>query len=189
MDLFRVVQWDGVSLDVASGGPLFVPRARQGQGRHDCPTLYGAWYCTRHPLSAVAEAIKHLRGRRLADEHFSRGSDSRQALVALRFSESAPLVDLDDAAQLLARRLQPSHVATHRRSRTQRIAEGIFSEGAAGIRWWSTLNAEWTNVTLFHERALPQIALLGPPRPLSIELPEVREAAEQIGVRIRDQES
>jgi hypothetical protein len=185
VDLFRVFQWDGVSLDVASGGPLFVPRARQGQGRHDCPTLYGAWYCTRHPLSAVAEAIQHLRGRRLADEHFWRGRDSRQALVALRLSESVPLVDLDDAAQLLARRLQPSHVATHRRSRTQRIAESIFSEGAAGIRWWSTLNAEWTNVTLFHERALPQIALLSPPRPLSVELPEVREAAAQIGVHIR----
>jgi len=80
--------------------------------------------------------------------------------------------------------MRPSHVATLRRAVTQAVAAAVFQEGAGGFEWWSTLDAEWTNVTLFYEKALPLATLAGSPKRLSVRLPEVREGAERLGIRI-----
>jgi hypothetical protein len=53
-----------------------------------------------------------------------------------------------------------------------------------GFMWWSTLEAEWTNVTLFHERALPHVSVASHPRRLSIRLAEVKDASERMGIQI-----
>ena len=182
MDLFRVFDWDRTSLGPSEGGPLFVARDRQGAGRHDSPGHYGAWYCSRVALSAVAESIKSLRGNALADRDFVRPGGVVTALVRLRLDDEADVVDLDDPPELTARNIRPSQVATTRRSVTQRIAQSIFRERAAGLSWWSTLDADWTNVTLFHERALPHIVVAATPRVLSTRLPEVQAAAEHLGI-------
>lgn len=160
-------------------------RSRQGAGRHDAPALYGAWYCSRHPVSAVAEAIQYLRGQDLTDDDFLRHGARTKALVGLRLHEASYLVDLDDPSQLVMRRVRPSQVATLRRTVTQRLAASIFGEGAAGMMWWSALEAEWTNVTLFYERVLASVAIVQPPRPLSIGIPEVQQAAEHLGIQIQ----
>ncbi len=183
VELFRVFDWDGVSLGRREGGPLHVPRARQGAGRHDAPAKYGAWYCSREAVSAVAEAIQYLRGHALTDADFLRAEGRAKALVALRVDAALDLVDLDNPAELAARRLRPSRVATMRRPVTQQIAASIFDEGAGGLVWWSTLEAEWANVTLFHERALARVSIAAPPRKLSTGLSEVREAAAFLGIR------
>lgn len=184
MQLFRVIHWDGRSLGRRGAGPLFVPRRHQGAGRHDAPDAYGAWYCTTAPVAAIAERIQGLRGQTLTDDDFRRLGQLTLALVSLTLDPTATLVDLDDPAQLVARGWRPSQVATRQRAITQQMARRIFDEGASGLRWWSTLSAEWTNVTLFHERALAAVTVAGPPRPLSVAMPEVRHAAEDLGVRI-----
>ncbi|MBI3493113.1 MAG: RES family NAD+ phosphorylase [Acidobacteria bacterium] len=184
MELFRVFDWDGASLGRSEGGPLCVARSRQGAGRHDSPAQYGAWYCSRLAVSAIAECIQYLRGHVLRDGDFVRANGRTKALVMLRLDDALPIVDLDDPAALVRRRLRPSQVATLRRAVTQRIAASVFREGAGGLSWWSTLDAEWTNVTLFHERALPHIVIAAPPRMLSTRLAEVREAAAHLGVQI-----
>jgi hypothetical protein len=184
VDLFRVFDWDGARLGRGEGGPLFVARARQGSGRHDAPQKYGAWYCSREAVSAVAESIQYLRGHSVSDRDFLRAGGTVKALVALRASGRLKLVDLDDPSQLVVRRVRPSGIATRRRSVTQAIAASIFDEGADGLSWWSTLDADWTNLTLFHERALPRVAVAAPPRRLSVRLPEVRAAAEALGIRL-----
>jgi len=184
VDLFRVFDWDGASLGRQRAGPLFVARGRQGAGRHDAPALYAAWYCAREAVSAIAESIQFLRGQVLTNRDFIRAGGTTKALVRVRLDDSLKLIDLDRASELAARGLRPSQVATMRRPTTQRIAASIFTEGADGILWWSTLEAEWTNVTLFHERALPHVALVSRPRRLSTDLPEVQQAAEHLGVRI-----
>jgi hypothetical protein len=184
VDLFRVFSWDGASLGDQDGGPLFVARARQGAGRHDRPERYAAWYCSRESVSAVAESIQYFRGRLLTDEQFRRSGDVRKALVGLRLADDLLFVDLDDPQELMARRIRPSRVATSRRPVTQRLAADIFEEGAAGLLWWSTLDAEWTNVTLFHERVLPHVTIVAPPRKLSTEMLEVQEAADHLAIRI-----
>ena len=167
-----------------AGGPLSVIRAGQGKGRHDAANTYGAWYCSREAASAVAESIRFLQGRFLRDRHFVGIGGTVRALVSLSLDDGLDLVDLDDPLELAARRLRPSQVATGRRAVTQHIARSIFDEGAAGFLWWSTLEGGWTNVTLFHERALPHVSVVARPKPLSVRLPEVQEAAERIGVRI-----
>jgi hypothetical protein len=184
MELFRVFDWDGASLGRREGGPLHVPRAQQGAGRHDAPDRYGAWYGSRDPLSAIAESIQYLRGHVLTDDDFLRAEGRRKALVTLRADAALNLVDLDDPAGLGVRRFRPSQVATRRRAVTQRIAASIFEEGAAGLRWWSVLEAEWINVTLFFERALPHVSIADPPRRLSVGMPEVRAAADHLGIQL-----
>lgn len=183
MRLYRVCDWDGVSLGAGPGGPLHVARARQGAGRHDAPARYGAWYCSRIAAAAVAESLQAFRGQTVADADFARPGGVRKALVALEADDRLAVTDLDDAAALVKRRLRPSQVATSRRDVTQRIAVSLFDEGAAGLGWWSVLNAEWGHVTLFHERALARVVPAGPPEPLSTTHPVVREAAAHLGVR------
>ena len=184
MELFRVFDWDGSSLGRGEGGPLFVARTRQGAGRHDNPAQYGAWYLSRNAVAAVAESIQFLRGHELREDDFVRPGGLTKALASLHLDDRASLIDLDDPADLAARRLRPSQIATLRRTTTQRIAASLYREGDTGLSWWSTLDAEWTNVTLFYERALPHVKVAEPPRPLSTRIDEVQRAAGRLGIAL-----
>lgn len=132
----------------------------------------------------MAEAIQFLRGHILEEADFVRSDAARKALVRLRMDGTIRLVDLDDPRELTARRLRPSQVATGRRALTQSMAVAIFDEGAAGLLWWSTLEAAWTNATLFYERVIAHVRVSEDPVPLTKDLAEVREAAERLGVAI-----
>ncbi len=184
MDLFRVFDWDGSSLGRVEGGPLFVPRALQGRGRHDNPARYVAWYCSRDSVSPIAEWLQAFRARTISDDDFMVVSGRAKALVHLEIDHDIALIDLDDPAELSKRRWRPSHVATPRRAETQRMAAALFDEGVTGMAWWSTLNADWANVTLFYERALPHVRLTARPRRLSTRDPQVREAAARLEVAL-----
>jgi hypothetical protein len=80
-------------------------------------------------------------------------------------------------------RLRPSAVATRRRDLTQPQARLLHERhpGAAGLRWWSTYEALWTNVTLF-DRAAPQVRVRSV-RALGLDDPVVQEAADLFGLR------
>ena len=81
--LYRVFRWSpGASAD-AAGGVLFVPRDRQGAGRHDSPGRYGAFYAARTPIAAVAETIQAFRGRELAEDDLTRADGTTLALGEL----------------------------------------------------------------------------------------------------------
>lgn len=184
MQCFRVFDWDGSSLGRSERGPFFIARGRQGAGRHDAPAIYGAWYCSLDAVSAVAECIQYLRGHVLRDADFSRVGGTTKAIVRLHVDDRLELVNLDDPVQLVKRHLPPSQVATMRRAVTQQIAASVFQEGAAGLQWWSTLDAEWTNVTLFCERAIARVSMPKPPQKLSIRLPVVQQAARHLGIEV-----
>ena len=184
MELFRVFDWDGSSLGEAEGGPLFVGRSHQGAGRHDNAGEFGAWYCSRVAVSAVAETIQYFRNRTLHDRDFTVPNGRAKSLVTLRLDDVIPIVDLDDPAELVARSIRPSQVATRRRVTTQRIATSLFKEGAGGLSWWSTFDAEWTNVTLFYERVRRHIVVASPPVMLSTRNADVRQAAAHLGIEI-----
>lgn len=163
--------------------PLTVPRRLQGFGRHDNPDDYTALYLAREPISAVAERIAGFRGTVLSDGVFVRPDGSRLALATLDDAAIGKLVDLDDPNLLAAEHLRPSRIATGVRPTTQAIARGFFHAGGTGLSWWSTLEASWTNVTLFAER------LSAEPRLVSVELldvahPVVREAADFLALDI-----
>jgi hypothetical protein len=184
-----VFTWNGSAMGAARGGPLFVPREQQGAGRHDAPEKYGAWYCSRDAVSAVAESMAFARGRSLHDGDFVTARGTVRAVVGLQIEDGISVLDLDDPQILVERRLRPSQVATRQRPITQRIATALFDEGATGFLWWSTLDAAWVNATLFHERALPYVSIATRPRRLSTRLPEVQEAAERIGISLAHRQS
>ena len=157
-----------------------MPRALQGQGRHDAPDLYGAVYLSESPLSALCEQLARFRGRRLRPEMLQRGG-SPLALSRWEIATGAELIDLDAPAVLVANGLRPSEVATRRRAQTQAQARALYAAHphAAGLRWWSTLEASWINLTLFDVRAS---ARAGTPTLLAATHDLVAQAAVVLGL-------
>ncbi len=83
---------------------------------------------------------------------------------------------------LLDAGLRPSQVATNRRGVTQSDAARLFDAhpDAAGLRWWSTLEAAWINATLF-DRAARALRVRGV-HALEPSADDVRAAAAFLGL-------
>ena len=180
--LYRCFGWLTKADSHEPGGALYLPRDHQGAGRHDNPDLYGALYLSESPVGAVAEQLARFRGIRALEERHLRRFGRPLALASFALDEGV-LVDLDDPKILQRQRLRPSEVATGHRPVTQRQAAALFGLPAApaGLRWWSSLEASWLNVTLF-DRALGALRL-GPVRELTLSDPEVRDATDFLGLR------
>jgi RES domain len=180
--LYRCCAWDERASDAGTDGPLWFPRVFQGDGRHDHPDRYGCLYLSTSALSAVVEQLARFRGQRLLPSMLRRRG-LPLALAALELEGSAALVDLDDPAVLQRERLRPSRVATRDRAVTQAQALRLFDRfpDAMGLRWWSTYEATWINVTLF-DRAAPRLGLASV-RALTLADPVVIDAAEHFGLR------
>ena len=155
MILWRVLPWDPHAAPAAPGGPLWFPRPFQGTARHDAPARYGCLYVTEAAVSAVAEALAPFRGTGDLRAELLERSGRPLALAELALEGAGPLLDLDDPAVLQAEGLRPSAVATTSRAVTQAYAVRLFDAhpDAAGLRWWSTLEAGWLNVTLYDRAA------------------------------------
>jgi hypothetical protein len=158
--LFRCFPWDAAAAADDPGGPLWFPRRLQGAGRHDAPGRYGCLYVSEEPLSVVVEQLAPFVGTRLgAPDLVRRGLPL--ALTALELAEEARLVDLDQPFVLAAARLRPSLVATRERERSQADAVALHElyPEAVGLRWWSTFEPRWANVTLY-DRAKKRLDVL-----------------------------
>jgi hypothetical protein len=179
--LHRCFAWDRRAPATAPGGALWFPRELQGDGRHDAPERYGCLYASTEAVSAVVEELARFAGTRLAPADLRRGG-LPLALAALSLDDAAGLVDLDEPFVLAAERLRPSAVAAHDRRATQRIVAALHErhERAAGVRWWSAFDPDWTNVTLF-DRALPALSVEAV-RPLRLSDEVVGEAAGFLGL-------
>jgi hypothetical protein len=180
--LWRVLPADSAVSPTEPGGALWFPRSFQGRGRHDNPSRYGCLYVAVAAASAVAEALARFRGvDGMRDEMLVRAGRPL-ALSELVLADDAQLIDLDEPRVLQRERLRPSEVATGERSATQAYAERLFDAHpeSAGLRWWSTLESSWINVTVF-DRALASIEA-GTPEPLTLAHPAVAEAAELLGL-------
>lgn len=109
-------------------------------------------------------------------------SGRQLALAELELADGAVLVDLDEPAALANEALRPSVVATNERSVTQAYAVALFERHpeAAGLRWWSTLEASWMQITLF-DRAIAKLHVHAV-RPLSVDDTTVTAAAAYLGL-------
>ena len=182
MILHRCFAWDERAADAGPDGPLWFPRVYQGEGRHDNPDRYGCLYLSASPLSTVVEQLARFRGQRLLPSLLRRRG-LPLALADLDLDDDAELVDLDDPVVVRRERLRPSRIATRDRQITQPQALALHDRHrrAAGVRWWSTYEALWINVTLF-DRAASQVQLRSI-RALTLGDPAVIEAAELFGLR------
>lgn len=182
MILYRTLAHDREARSTEAGGPLWFPRRRQGGGRHDNPEQYGCLYASEDERSGVAEVLSRFLGETaLAPWMFSR-EGRPLALATIELADDAELVDLDRPSVLTRERLRPSLVATRERELTQPQALAIYDRHprAVGLRWWSTLESLWANVTLF-DRAAPSMSVVDV-RELSLTDPAVTEAAELLGL-------
>jgi hypothetical protein len=183
VNLYRCFAWDADVPASARGGALWFPRMLQGAGRHDNPELYGCLYTTEAAVSALVESFQGLRGTQLeSDDLISRGRPL--ALAALTLPDAAALVDLDEPSVLVEESLRPSLVATGERPRTRAYAAELFARHphAAGLRWWSTFESQWPNVTLF-DRAAGALTVAAV-HALSLDEDLVGEAARFLGLPI-----
>lgn len=182
MILHRCFPWDPRVETSAPGGPLWFPRALQGEGRHDAPERFGCLYASEEPLSAVVEELARFGGTALAAADLRRGG-LPLALARLRLADSAVLLDLDSPQVLAAAGLRPSLVATGERELTQAVAEGLHGrlEEVAGLRWWSALESRWSNVTVY-DRARGLLAVESV-RALGLQDEVVQQAAGYLGLR------
>jgi hypothetical protein len=180
--LWRVLPLDPAAAPVAAGGALWFPRERQGAARHDNPQAYGCLYVSEAASSAVAEALAPFRGRGAVAPAMLERAGRPLSLAALELREPARLIDLDEPATLSAEGLRPSRVATRARGTTQADALRLFHahDDTAGLRWWSTIEASWINVTLF-DRARRRLRVRSV-EALSVEHEAVATAAAQIGL-------
>lgn len=182
MTLYRCFPWKSTATPADTDGPLWCPRPYQGEGRHDTPEAYGCLYLSDRPLSCVVEMLAPFRGQRLIVSMLTRRG-LPLALARLELAPEAVLLDLDDPAVLRRERLRPSLVATRQRHVPQAQAHALFRRhpGAAGLRWWSSWEAQWTNVTLF-DRALPLLRV-AQVEALTMQHPATQDAAEWFGLR------
>ena len=183
MILYRCFAWNRVSDRDAPDGPLWFPRIFQGEGRHDNPETYGCLYLADRPVSCVVEQLAAFRGQRLTGSLLRRRG-LPLAIAAIELDDGAMVVDLDDPAVLRRERLRPSRVATRTRSITQPQALALYRAhpNAAGLRWWSSWEALWANVTIF-DRAASSLRLLEV-QELTLRDARLLEAAEFFGLRV-----
>ena len=183
MILHRCFAWNRGARHDAVDGPLWFPQVYQGEGRHDNPDEYGCLYLADRAVSCVVEQLAAFRGQRLSSALLRRRG-MPLAVAAIALDDKAALVDLDDPATLVRERLRPSAVATRDRRVTQPQALGLYRRHphAAGLRWWSSWEALWTNVTIF-DRAARALQLQSVDE-LTIDHPVVVEAADIFGLRV-----
>ncbi len=182
MRLWRVLPWDPSAPLEQPGHALWIPREYQGSGRHDAPDRYGCLYLAELAVSAVAEMLAPFRGTGDLHPELLARYGRQLALAELELAEAATLIDLDDPGVLVTESLRPSVVATGQRSVTQAYAVSQFERhsDAAGIRWWSILEASWIQVTLF-DRAIRALSVRSI-RALAIDDEAVTAAASHLGL-------
>jgi hypothetical protein len=122
----------------------------QGKGRLDNPDHYLCWYFSGEASGAVGENFADLLSWK--DEMFLVPSipGASRALGIYELPDDTPLLDLDDARNLLDRGLRPTQVIERNRPATQTWALRIFHEtnndGSPrwnGVRWWSYHRPHW----------------------------------------------
>jgi hypothetical protein len=180
--LYRCFAWQREAAAGEPDGALWCPRMFQGEGRHDNPDVYGCLYLSDRPHSCIVEHLAAFRGQRLIPSLLKRRG-LPLALARLELKHDLEFIDLDDPAVLKRERLRPSRVVTRDRTITQPQALKFYREHAkaAGLRWWSSWEAQWVNVTLF-ERAVKSLTVADVTE-LTLDHPNVVEAAAFFGLR------
>lgn len=186
MNFYRVFDWNPTAALSEYGGPFYVPREQQKQGRHDIPELEGVLYASLSPLGAIAEVLQVFAGsaKPLSNIDFQRPSGLFPALVCFHLDEKLILTDMDDPAELASRRIRPSQMATFHREITHAISIRLYQEGLPGFLWWSTLEASWINATLFESRVRDKVQVQAEIQKLNTQLPELRQAADWLNLDI-----
>jgi RES domain-containing protein len=177
---WRVFPWDPKAAAGQPYSPSYV-YPHQGSGRFDLKET-AVLYLAETAEHAVAEKLQRFRGQKLAAYDLT---ESGHKLALVECVPPAPVLekiaDLCDPQVLLKHALRPDLLASTQKTRTQGAAKELYDSGYAGLRWWSALSGDWHTVVLFLDRAAN--LEYRSPTPLSLNHPNVIDAAAAIGVR------
>lgn len=185
MRVFRVLPFDPDAAEDEPGGVFFHPSG--GKNRADSPALsYSCLYVGDSAAGAIAEAFGRFdmwdRALIEAQPASLLLPNSSFALATYELSENVRVCDLNSAERLLEYGLRPSDVVTRDRVVSQAWAANIQQSGIyAGVSWWSYYNPAWRSMALWD---LSGLALGEEPRALTIQDPDVQQAASMIARRI-----
>ncbi len=158
-NLYRAFIWDGKNSGHKSGpySPLFVSRENQGKGRHDIIDKDGILYCSYDKCSVIAEILAPFSNRSIGSDVVKRLFDninSTTAIAHFNIARDVNIANLTRASSLTKLKLNPADIATMNRTTTQAISRRIFDLKTmyTGFSWWSSIESQWTNVSLFQSR-------------------------------------
>jgi hypothetical protein len=148
--LYRVFAYLASARVGEPGHPSYLHRP-QGRGRLDNRSEYHCWYLSEQEAGAVGEVFADLvrwTGAMFGAPYLP---GATRALGTYEIADDTPLLELDDARNLLDRGLRPNQVIERNRPATQAWALTIYNErkagtGArlwAGVRWWSYHRPQW----------------------------------------------
>lgn len=178
MLLYRVFPYAGAAASGEPGHPLYLHRP-QGASRLDNPKEYDCWYLAAEASGAIGETFGDLGVWVPGMFAFPLVAGAVKALGIYRIDDDTPILDLDDARNLLDRGLRPTQVIERNRSMTQAWALKIFQERNTGgdrrwngVRWWSYHRPQWRIYGLWEiEPACVEV------QELNLEHPAVQHAA------------
>jgi hypothetical protein len=181
--LYRCFAWNEGAHPSAPDGPLWFPRIYQGEGRHDNPDAYGCLYLADRAQSCIVEQLARFRTQRLTTSLLRRRG-LPLAIAELELEAGAAIIDLDQPRVLAREKLRPSIVATRHRLVTQPQALAIYNQHrrVVGLRWWSTYESTWANVTLF-DRAAGRLRVIAV-HTLNLADPALVEAAQFFAMQL-----
>lgn len=167
------------------GHPQYLHPA-QGKGRLDNVDHYRCWYLAGEQTGAVAEVFADLTNWTEAMFAYPALPDARRALACYELPDDLPLLELDDARNLLDRGLRPTQVIERNRAATQAWALRIFEERPAdgsprwsGVRWWSYHRSQWRILGIWG--AIPNCVAVDP---LHLRHPAVVDAAHALAKKL-----
>lgn len=164
------------------GGPFYVPREFQGNGRHDIVDD-GVLYCSLDPVSAVAEYLKKYTNLNVDESIFELKTRAQLALAEFQLIQ-AQIIDLRDVRQMMKTKTGPVSIATHDREITQALSKMLYQQGYDGFIWWSALEAKWSNMTLFENRIKKKLKVVKTML-ITGALPVVKQAAATLNIKLK----
>lgn len=185
MRVHRVFPYDPTAQPGQPGHATYAPTL-QGGGRLDNPGQYSVRYFAESGAGAVGERFGELAHwvPAMFRQPSRAGRERRLALATFELPASVRILDLDDAAVLLERKLRPTDVVRRNPMVTRAWALQIHQEKSGGsrrgpggrrwdgVRWWSWYRAEWPIVGIWEgEVDLVDV------QPLTLSHPAVQEAA------------
>lgn len=142
-------------------------------------------YYAETPEHAVGEWLARFRREGVAPADL-RHSGRPQALVGVECRlPPERIADLCDPRLLARYGFAPDRLAVRDRAATQRVAAHLYSDGYAGLRWWSAFGGEWHTWTLCRDRLDTNTLHFGSPDVLRLDHPALLTAAEWLAVPIQ----
>jgi hypothetical protein len=156
---------------------------RQTTGRWDNAADYQLIYLAAAPEAAVGEMFGRIP--EWSDDMFRVPylPAGRYALATFTLDDSITFLDLDDAHNLVERRLRPTQVVIRDTAFTQPLAARIYREQDAGkrrwggIRWWSFWAPQWPVMALWVPPGGGHPLQLDSVERLTVSHPAVQDAA------------